>query len=47
MAILRAAADGASTSPEAIRPAIAAAMRTVEEAGIEVSAIVAGLKSAT
>jgi transcriptional regulator with XRE-family HTH domain len=46
-AILRAAADAGGTSPEAIRPAIAAAMRTAEEAGIEVSAIVTGLKSVT
>jgi transcriptional regulator with XRE-family HTH domain len=46
-AILRAAADAGGTSPEAIRPAIAAAMRVAEEAGLEVSAIVAGLTSGT
>jgi transcriptional regulator with XRE-family HTH domain len=46
-AILRAAADAGGTSPEAIRPAVAAAMQTAEEAGLEVSAIVAGLKPAT
>jgi transcriptional regulator with XRE-family HTH domain len=46
-AILRAAADAGGTSPEAIRPAVAAAMQAAEEAGLEVSAIVAGLKPAT
>ena len=45
-AILRAAADAGGTSPEAIRPAITAALQEAEEAGVEVSAIVAGLKSA-
>lgn len=46
-AILRAAAGAAGTSPEAIRPALAAAMQAAEEAGLDVSAIVAGLKPAT
>ena len=46
-AILRAAADAGGTSPEAIRPAIMAALLKAEEAGVEVRAIVAGLKSAT
>ena len=45
-AILRAAADAAGTSPEAIRPAITAALLKAEEAGVEVRAIVAELKSA-
>lgn len=45
-AILRAAADAGGTSPEAIRPAITAALRKAEEMGVEVRAIVAGLKSA-
>jgi hypothetical protein len=45
-AILRAAADAGGTSPEAIRPAITAALLKAEEAGVEVRAIVAGLKSA-
>ena len=44
-AILRAAADAGGTSPEAIRPAISAALLKAEEAGVEVRAIVAGLKS--
>jgi transcriptional regulator with XRE-family HTH domain len=44
-AILRAAADAGGTSPEAIRPAITAALRKAEEAGVEVRAIVAALKS--
>lgn len=44
-AILRAAAHAGGTSPEAIRPAITAAMLKAEETGVEVSAIVAGLKS--
>jgi hypothetical protein len=43
-AILRAAADAGGTSPEAIRPAVAAAFLKAEEVGVEVSAIVAGLK---
>lgn len=42
-AILRAAADAAGTSPEAIRPAITAALLKAEEAGVEISAIVAAL----
>ena len=42
-AILRAAADAGGTSPEAIRPAITAALLKAEEAGVEVRAIVAGL----
>jgi transcriptional regulator with XRE-family HTH domain len=46
-AILQAAAEAGGTSPEAIRPAILAALQKAEEAGIEVSAIVAGLKPAT
>ena len=46
-AILRAAADAGGTSPEAIRPSIAAALLKAEEAGVEVRAIVAALKSAT
>ena len=46
-AILRAAADAGGTSPEAIRPALTAAFLKAEEAGVAVSAIVAGLKSAT
>jgi transcriptional regulator with XRE-family HTH domain len=46
-AILRAAADAAGTSPDAIRPAITAALLKAEEAGGDVSAIVAGLKSTT
>jgi transcriptional regulator with XRE-family HTH domain len=45
-AILRAAADAAGTSPEAIRPSITAALLKAEEAGVDVSAIVAGLTSA-
>jgi transcriptional regulator with XRE-family HTH domain len=45
-AILRAAADAGGTTPEAIRPAITAALLKAEEAGVEVRAIVAGLKSA-
>lgn len=45
-AILRAAADKGGTSPEAIRPAITAALLKAEEAGVEVRAILAGLKSA-
>ena len=45
-AILRAAADAGGTSPEAIRPAITAALLKAEEAGVEVRSIVAGLKSA-
>jgi hypothetical protein len=44
-AILRAAADAAGTSPEAIRPAITAALLKAQEAGVDVSAIVAALKS--
>jgi transcriptional regulator with XRE-family HTH domain len=42
-AILRAGADAAGTSPESIRPAITAALLKAEEAGVEVSAIVAAL----
>jgi hypothetical protein len=42
-AILRAAADAGGMSPEAIRPAITAALLKAEEAGVEVRAIVAGL----
>jgi len=45
--ILRAAADAAGTSPEAIRPAITAALLEADEAGVDVKALVAGLKSAT
>jgi transcriptional regulator with XRE-family HTH domain len=45
--ILRAAADAWGTSPEAIRPAVAAAMQAAEDTGLEVSAIVAGLKPGT
>jgi transcriptional regulator with XRE-family HTH domain len=41
--ILRAAADAVGTSPEAIRPAITAALLKAEEIGVDVSAIVAGL----
>jgi hypothetical protein len=44
-AILRAAADAAGTSPVAIRPAITAALLKAQEAGVDVSAIVAALKS--
>jgi transcriptional regulator with XRE-family HTH domain len=44
-AILRAAADAVGTSPEAIRPAIAAAFLKAEETGVDVSAIVAGLRT--
>jgi hypothetical protein len=44
-AILRAPADAAGTSPEAVRPAIKAAVLKAEEAGVEVSAIVVALKS--
>jgi len=46
-AILRAAADAASTSPDAIRPVITAALLKAAEMGVDVSALVAGLKSAT
>jgi transcriptional regulator with XRE-family HTH domain len=46
-AILQAAADAGGTSPEAIRPAITAALRKAEEAGVDVGAIVAGLASAS
>ncbi len=46
-AILRAAADAGGTSPEAIRPAIAAALLKAEETGVELRAIVAALRSAT
>jgi hypothetical protein len=46
-AILRAAADAAGTSPEAIRPAITAALLKAVEVGVELEALVAGLKSAT
>jgi transcriptional regulator with XRE-family HTH domain len=46
-AILQAAADVAGTSPGAIRPALTAALSRAEEAGVEVSAILAGLKSPT
>ncbi len=46
-AILRAAAAAAGMSPEAIRPAITAALLEAEESGVDVSAVVAGLKSAT
>ena len=45
-AILRAAADAAGTSREAIRPVITAALLKASETGVELSAIVAGLKSA-
>jgi hypothetical protein len=41
--ILRAAADAAGTSPEAMRPAITAALLKAEEAGVDVKAIVAAL----
>jgi transcriptional regulator with XRE-family HTH domain len=44
-AILQAAADAGGTSPEAIRPAVAAALMKAEEVGVEVGAIVAGLKA--
>jgi hypothetical protein len=44
-AILWAAADAAGTSPEAIRPVITAALLKAQEAGVDVSAIVAALKS--
>ncbi len=44
-AILRAAADAAGSSREAIRPAIIAALLKAEEARVEVSAIIAGLKT--
>jgi transcriptional regulator with XRE-family HTH domain len=46
-AILQAAADAGGTSPEAIRPAITAALRKAEEAGVDLGAIVAGLASAS
>jgi len=46
-AILRAAADAGGTSPETIRPAIAAALLKAEEMGVELRELVAGLKSAT
>jgi hypothetical protein len=46
-AILQAAADAGGTSPEAMRPAITAALLKAEEMGVEVTAIVAGLKSPT
>ena len=45
-AILQAAAGAGGTSPEAIRPAVTAAFLKAEETGVEVSAIVAGLRSA-
>ncbi len=41
--ILRAAADAAGTSPEAMRPAITAALLKAEEAGVDMKAIVAAL----
>jgi hypothetical protein len=44
-AILQAAADAGGTSPEAIRPAVTAALLKAQEAGVEVGAIVAGLKA--
>ena len=44
-AILQAAADAGGTSPEAIRPAVTAALMKAQEAGVEVGAIVAGLKA--
>jgi transcriptional regulator with XRE-family HTH domain len=46
-AILQAAADAGGTSPDAIRPAVTAALLKADEMGVEVTAIVAGLKSAT
>lgn len=46
-AILRAAADAVGTSPEAVRPAMTAGLLKAEEAGVEVRAILAALKSAT
>jgi hypothetical protein len=46
-AILRAAADAGGTSPEAIRPAVTAAFVKAEDVGVEVRAVVAGLKSDT
>jgi hypothetical protein len=45
--ILRAAADAVGTSPEAIRPAIMAALLEADAAGVDVQALVAGLKSNT
>jgi transcriptional regulator with XRE-family HTH domain len=42
-AILQAAAGAGGTSPEAIRPAVTAAFLEAAEAGVEVSAVVAGL----
>ena len=45
-AILQAAAGAGGTSPEAIRPAVTAAFLEAAEAGVDVSAVVAGLKSA-
>jgi transcriptional regulator with XRE-family HTH domain len=46
-AILRAAADAARTSPEAIRPAVTAALLKAQDYGVELGAIVAGLKAAS
>ena len=42
-AILQAAAHAGGTSPEAMRPALTAALLKADEAGVEVRAILAGL----
>jgi hypothetical protein len=45
-AILRAAAEASGTSPAAIRPAITAALRATDEAGVDLGDLVAALTSA-
>jgi len=44
-AIVQAAAEAARMSPEAMRPAVTAAFTTAGEAGVDVRAVIAGLKS--
>ena len=44
-AIVQAAAKAAGMSPEAIRPAITAAFTQAHEAGVDVMAVIAGLRS--
>jgi hypothetical protein len=44
-AIVQAAAKAAGMSPEAIRPAITAAFTQAQEAGVDVRAVIAGLRS--
>jgi hypothetical protein len=46
-AIVRAAAEAAGASPDAMRPAIAAAFSKAEELGAEVDGIVSGLRTKT